>query len=84
MITIFRLIGTEQNSYKIFPRGLARNKNYKVTFDNEGIFIKKTGEELIEQGIAVNIFNALSSEMLLFEEENQKEFRVWLKKQIKK
>ena len=49
-------------------RGLSREKNYQVTFDNSGEVVTMTGIELMSDGIYVSVGLNMSSELVMLEE----------------
>jgi len=67
-MTIFRFAGDTDAPITLFPRGLDAGKMYRVTFDNSGSRMTKTGYDLRINGITVTL-SPLTSELLLFEEE---------------
>ena len=64
---LFRLAAAQENCYLLRPRGLSLSKDYRVTFDNSGESVKRSGFELSQIGLRANIRQVLSSELLLFE-----------------
>jgi alpha-galactosidase len=64
---IFRLKPVGSDVYEFRPRGLARSRRYRVTFENDGAVIERTGEDLARNGFPVRLERALSSELVLFE-----------------
>ena len=67
--TIIKRSHTEQNEYIFKPRGLRRDRKYKVTFDRTGETIVVDGFTLTQQGISIRLASVMSSELLLFENE---------------
>jgi alpha-galactosidase len=65
---VFRLSGEGPPEYLFRPRGLRAATRYRVTFDNSGEAIAKTGYELRQEGIRVRLENGIRSELLLFQE----------------
>jgi len=64
---LFRLAGTEQDTWVFRPRGLDRAATYKVTrLTGEDSFCV-SGYELAETGVSVRLDGPLTSQMLLFE-----------------
>jgi alpha-galactosidase len=66
---VFRLAGARDQVYLLRPRGLSMSKEYRLTFDNSGESVKRSGFELSNQGIEVAVRQILRSELLLFEAE---------------
>lgn len=66
----FRLSGEGEPEYVFRPRGLRPGARYRVTFDNSGDTITKTGYDLRQDGIRVRLAGGIRSELLLFEEVN--------------
>jgi hypothetical protein len=64
---IFRLAAAEDDYYVFRPRGLDPARTYKVTYDNSGASVVRSGDMLQEQGVRVQVGQALRSELLLFE-----------------
>ena len=67
MAGIFRIAGTGSNEYHFWPRGLAPETSYRVTFDNTGTVGQIKGQELIREGLFIQLDSPLTSELLLFE-----------------
>ncbi|MBI4550791.1 MAG: alpha-galactosidase [Candidatus Latescibacteria bacterium] len=67
VIGLFRLAGAAETGYHVSPRGLDRQKRYRITFDNEGTTIEKDGDTLRRDGLSVSIGHALGSELLLLQ-----------------
>jgi alpha-galactosidase len=65
---MFRLSGEGEPEYVFRPRGLRAGARYRVTFDNSGDSITKTGYDLRQEGIRVRLASGIRSELLLFEE----------------
>jgi alpha-galactosidase len=66
-ISVFRLSGTGNSFYRLYPRGLSLEKRYKITFDNEGSHVEKNGEEIRREGLSIFIDHNLASELILFQ-----------------
>jgi alpha-galactosidase len=64
---LFQLSAPAEPEYLLRPRGLDVSRRYKVTFDNSGQTVVVDGLTLTQQGIAVRLEGALTSELLLFE-----------------
>lgn len=64
---LFRLPGTGEPTYGFAPRGLDRARRYRVAYDGDGTSIELSGLELMQNGLAIRLENAMSSELLLFE-----------------
>lgn len=64
---IFRLSAQGAPEYRFKPRGLDLSRRYRVTLDNSGVAIERSGFDLAQQGIAVRLPGGLRSELLLFE-----------------
>lgn len=67
MISVFRLAGSADATYRLYARGLDIGRRYKVTFDNEGMVVEKGGEELRREGLSITVGHALGSELLLLQ-----------------
>jgi alpha-galactosidase len=67
VISLFRLAGESTSEFRVYPRGIALDKKYRIAFDNEGSTIEKYGEEVRSKGINIAVGHALGSELLLFE-----------------
>ncbi len=64
---LFRLENSTENKYIFKPRGIARDKKYKIYFDNSKSFITETGNNLINTGICVFVGGSLMSELIIIE-----------------
>ena len=62
---IFRLEAAERDEYVFRSRGLRPETRYRVTCENSGATIVKSGEEMREGGILVRLPVPLTSELLL-------------------
>ncbi len=67
VISLFRLAGRAEATYRLCPRGLDLGRSYEVTFDNEGMVVEKSGEELCREGLSISVGQALGSQLLLFQ-----------------
>jgi len=65
---LFRTSGEGQDEFLLKPRGLRRDRTYKVTFDNSGESCTMSGADLALHGLAVRLSSTMSSEMVLFSE----------------
>lgn len=65
---VFKLTNTTE-PYLFYPRGLDPGKQYRITFDNTGGSGRRNGLELMQTGLRMEITRALSSELVIFEEE---------------
>jgi alpha-galactosidase len=65
--TLFRTSSVEDPIYHFVPRGLDLSGHYKVTFQNRGEAVERSGFQLMQDGISVRLETAGTSEMLLFE-----------------
>ena len=61
---LFRLNMTKNESYRLFPRSVCRESEYRVFFDNTGESISISGRKLIEKGLNINFHG---SEIVTFE-----------------
>ncbi len=68
---VFRLSGEGAPEYVLRPRGLRASARYRVTFDNSGETITKSGYDLRQEGIRIRLASGIRSELLLFEEVKQ-------------
>jgi alpha-galactosidase len=66
VVGIFRLCQGSADVYHFRPRGLRRDRRYRVTFDNSREVVEMPGAELINGGLAVRVANVFSSELVLF------------------
>jgi alpha-galactosidase len=62
---IFKL-NRAKSCYHFYPRGLAVDQRYRVTFDNTGQSVDMNGFQLQQDGIRINLEGALTSELLIF------------------
>jgi alpha-galactosidase len=69
--TLFRTSNFEDPVYRFVPRGLDMSRTYKVTFKNRGETVEMSGLKLMQEGVAVRLETAGTSEMLLFNSEGQ-------------
>ena len=67
VIGVFCLPGANNKQITIMPRGLDAGNVYKVTFDNTGAQVTRTGVELLSGGITTMPLSALTSELILLE-----------------
>ena len=67
MIGVFNLCRAGEREQRIFPRGIAPNRRYRVTLDNSGTAAEVDGFTLRNEGIRVRLDGALQSELLLLE-----------------
>ena len=65
---LFRLSSTGAPEYRFKPRGLKMGQRYRMTFDNSGESVIKTGYELAQEGVRVRLERGIRSELLLLEE----------------
>jgi hypothetical protein len=54
-----------KNSFQLPLRGLQKDRNYGVTFANDGSTMEKKGDELLSQGIGVSLPSSSMSEVVL-------------------
>ena len=71
VIGVFALNGCSEQQMCIKPKSINVSKYYKVTLDNDRCSFIISGRELKMNGININIPSSLSSELVLFSEENQ-------------
>ncbi len=64
---IWRLTAPGAGSCQFIPRGLARDRHYRVTFENSGTAVELSGHELSNCGIHLTGLAPMTSELLLFE-----------------
>jgi alpha-galactosidase len=67
VVSVFRLAGSTDATYRLHARGLDLGRRYKVTFDNERMVVEKGGEELRREGLSITVGHALGSQLLLFQ-----------------
>jgi len=67
VVSVFRLAGSTDATYRLHVRGLDLGRRYKVTFDNERMVVEKGGEELRREGLSITVGHALGSQLLLFQ-----------------
>jgi alpha-galactosidase len=60
--------GDQPDEYIFRPRGLSPACQYRVTLDNTGEELTRSGYELMHQGLPVRLEAPLSSELLLFKQ----------------
>ena len=65
IVGAFRLAGAGETERVIKFRGLSRQKQYRVWFDNNDEWIDVPGRELVERGIVVRLPHAQTSELVL-------------------
>jgi alpha-galactosidase len=68
MVIAFTQSGDGQNNIRIMPRGLSREKNYEVSFDNSGEKVIINGSSITADGIYFNIGVNMSSELVMLSE----------------
>lgn len=68
MVIAFTQSGGGQNNICIKPRGLSREKKYKVCFDNSGEKVIMNGSGIMSDGIYLNIGANMSSELVMLSE----------------
>jgi alpha-galactosidase len=68
VVALFRLCAGEQTTYHVFPKGLDRGQRYRVHSANSGQVMEIAGWDAINAGLRVELDNAFSSELLLFEQ----------------
>jgi alpha-galactosidase len=66
---LFQLASPTEPEYLLRLRGLDRSRRYKVTFDNTGQTCEVEGLVLMNQGLAIRLEGALTSELLVIEAE---------------
>ena len=64
---LWRLTGEGGDDYRFLPRGLSRERSYRVRFENSGHSTTLTGHELLDRGVRVRLAGPLTSELLMFE-----------------
>ncbi len=64
---LFRLNPGGSDTFHFLPRGLSRMRSYRVTFENDGTVVERSGDDLAANGCAVRLERALNSELVLFE-----------------
>ena len=67
VIGVFRLVGDNENSITVYPKGISVSNSYKVTFDNDDESVIISGYEIKNNGIKINISNNLSSELIILQ-----------------
>ena len=60
--------GSQPDIYTFYARGLAADRQYRVRLDNSRQEFTASGNELMTRGLPIRLENALSSDLLLFEE----------------
>jgi alpha-galactosidase len=68
MMILFAQTNEGAGAARLFPRGLSREKTYRVTFLNSGEKVRMSGLTLRSDGVAAEVGQNMGSEMLLFEE----------------
>lgn len=61
------LTSPKNEVHTVYPRGLDRSRTYRVTFDNSGETVTRTGDSLVTEGIRLRLPAALTSELILCE-----------------
>ncbi len=69
MVGVFQLAEPKEREVCVRPRGLRAGKTYRVWLDNEQDCFIMRGAELMNGGLTVRLENALTSQLILFEEE---------------
>jgi hypothetical protein len=64
---IWRLDQPGPDEYRLLPRGLDRERTYRVRFDNAGQAVELSGHDLMTTGLTVRVPGPMTSELLLFE-----------------
>ena len=64
--TAVRLSGNVSDAYLLKPKGLAGDKDYRVTFDNKGKTQTVSGAKLMTDGLRIQVPADPRSEMVLF------------------
>lgn len=67
MVGVFRLADAPCDGLRILFRGVDVSKEYEITFDNSGKKSKVSGYELAHVGLQVQLFGALTSELVLYQ-----------------
>ena len=69
-IVAFTLVNPKTDAYTVFPKGIDVSKTYAVTLDNSGETFEVSGRQLVTYGISIRIPSALSSELVIYKENN--------------
>jgi alpha-galactosidase len=64
---LFRLNPVGSNTFQFRPRGLSLAHRYRVTLENSGAIVERTGHDLARNGFAVRLARPLTSELILME-----------------
>jgi hypothetical protein len=64
---LFRLNPVGSNTFQFRPRGLSLAHRYRVTLENSGAIVERTGDDLARNGFAVRLERPLTSELILME-----------------
>ncbi|MBI4584038.1 MAG: alpha-galactosidase [Planctomycetes bacterium] len=67
--TIVHLSPSQSDTFLFRPRGLARDKKYRVTFDSTGDAVVVDGWRLTQEGILLRLEAVMASEVLLFKQD---------------
>jgi len=65
--TIVQRARADGSLYVFRPRGVRRDRSYRLTFDSTGATVILSGHSLSEQGLTLRLAAVLSSELLLYE-----------------
>lgn len=68
VIGIFNLSDTTETPAQIiYPRGVNPSLHYRITFDNSGAAVIRSGYDLINEGIRIRLNMSMTSELLIYE-----------------
>ncbi|MDD5482623.1 MAG: alpha-galactosidase [Kiritimatiellae bacterium] len=68
---VFRLVNAEGNVYRFKFRGLNPALDYRLRFEPGGLFAEEKGFKLMQEGIEIELDNALTSRLILLTAEEK-------------
>jgi len=66
-VGLFRLNPVGSSVFEFRPRGLSAAKRYRITRENDGSVVERTGDDLARNGLPVRLERPLTSELVLIE-----------------
>ena len=66
VLGVFALDGASPSSVNVYPRGIAPNKMYRISFDNRRQTCAMDGMRILREGLPVRIDGGYSSELILW------------------
>ena len=68
LIAIFLTTPSDNETMKVIPRGVSREKHYNVTFDNSCETVCMSGNDLLNRGVTVPTLTSMTSEFIIIKE----------------